>query len=336
MEITAREIAQKLNGEIVGNPDVRISAPARIEYGKPGNICFFANPKYEHYVYTSKASAILVNRSFVPAQEVAATLIKVDDAYQAVAELLEYFQSLKKSRSHGGLLSRLFPRYRKGRGSRIGKGSWIGDFVTIGSNCTIGRNCTIHPNVSIADNVTIGDDTVLYAGARIYSDCVIGSRCILHANCVIGSDGFGFAPQDDGSYKKIPQTGNVVIEDDVEIGACTCVDRATMGSTIIHTGVKLDNICQIAHNVEVGAHTVMAAESGAAGSAKIGEYCMFGGKTMVVGHISVADHTTLAADSVITKTVRKSGQTLMGYPAMDADKYKKAYVKFRQAAEEEE
>jgi UDP-3-O-[3-hydroxymyristoyl] glucosamine N-acyltransferase len=184
--------------------------------------------------------------------------------------------------------------------------------------------------------VTIGDDTVLYAGARIYSDCIIGSRCILHANCVIGSDGFGFAPQDDGSYKKIPQTGNVVIEDDVEIGACTCVDRATMGSTIIHTGVKLDNICQIAHNVEVGAHTVMAAESGAAGSAKIGEYCMFGGKTMVVGHISVADHTTLAADSVITKTVRKSGQTLMGYPAMDADKYKKAYVKFRQAAEEEE
>jgi len=336
MEITAREIAQKLNGEIVGNPDVRISAPARIEYGKPGNICFFANPKYEHYVYTSKASAILVNRSFVPAQEVAATLIKVDDAYQAVAEMLEYFQSLKKSRRRGGLLSRLFPRYRKGRGSRIGKGSWIGDFVTIGSNCTIGRNCTIHPNVSIADNVTIGDDTVLYAGARIYSDCVIGSRCILHANCVIGSDGFGFAPQDDGSYKKIPQTGNVVIEDDVEIGACTCVDRATMGSTIIHKGVKLDNICQIAHNVEVGAHTVMAAESGAAGSAKIGEYCMFGGKTMVVGHISVADHTTLAADSVITKTVRKSGQTLMGYPAMDADKYKKAYVKFRQAAEEEE
>lgn len=336
MEITAREIAQKLNGEIVGNPDVRISAPARIEYGKPGNICFFANPKYEHYVYTSKASAILVNRSFVPAQDVAATLIKVDDAYQAVAEMLEYFQSLKKSRRRGGLLSRLFPRYRKGRGSRIGKGSWIGDFVTIGSNCTIGRNCTIHPNVSIADNVTIGDDTVLYAGARIYSDCIIGSRCILHANCVIGSDGFGFAPQDDGSYKKIPQTGNVVIEDDVEIGACTCVDRATMGSTIIHTGVKLDNICQIAHNVEVGAHTVMAAESGAAGSAKIGEYCMFGGKTMVVGHISVADHTTLAADSVITKTVRKSGQTLMGYPAMDADKYKKAYVKFRQAAEEEE
>jgi len=336
MEITAREIAQKLNGEIVGNPDVRISAPARIEYGKPGNICFFANPKYEHYVYTSKASAILVNRSFVPAQEVAATLIKVDDAYQAVAEMLEYFQSLKKSRRRGGLLSRLFPRYRKGRGSRIGKGSWVGDFVTIGANCTIGRNCTIHPNVSIADNVTIGDDTVLYAGARIYSDCIIGSRCILHANCVIGSDGFGFAPQDDGSYKKIPQTGNVVIEDDVEIGACTCVDRATMGSTIIHTGVKLDNICQIAHNVEVGAHTVMAAESGAAGSAKIGEYCMFGGKTMVVGHISVADHTTLAADSVITKTVRKSGQTLMGYPAMDADKYKKAYVKFRQAAEEEE
>lgn len=336
MEITVRDIAQKLNGEIVGDPDVRITAPARIEYGKPGNICFFANPKYEHYVYTTKASAILVNRSFVPAQAVPATMIKVDDAYQAVATLLEWFQAMKKSRRKGCFLTRLFPRYRVGRGSRIGKGTWIGDYATIGSGCRIGAGCTIHPNVSIADNVTIGDGTVLYSGARVYSDCIIGAGCILHSNCVIGSDGFGFAPQEDGSYKKIPQTGNVVIEDDVEIGAGTTVDRATMGSTIIHTGVKLDNLCQIAHNVEVGAHTVMAAESGAAGSAKIGAYCVFGGKTMVVGHISVADHTTLAADSVITKTVRKSGQTLMGYPAMDANLYKKALVRFRQSAQEEE
>ena len=336
MEITVREIAQRLNGEIVGDPDIRITAPARIEYGKPGNICFFANPKYEHYVYTTKASAILVNRSFVPAQEVPAAMIKVDDSYQAVATLLEWFQAMKKSRRKACFLSRIFPRYRKGAGTRVGKGTWIGDYTTIGRNCRIGAGCSIHPNVSIADNVTIGDNTVLYSGARIYSDCVIGAGCILHSNCVIGSDGFGFAPQDDGSYKKIPQTGNVVIEDDVEIGAGTTVDRATMGSTIIHTGVKLDNLCQIAHNVEVGAHTVMAAESGAAGSAKIGEYCTFGGKTMVVGHISVADHTTLAADSVITKTVRKSGQTLMGYPAMDANLYKKALVKFRQSAQEEE
>ena len=336
MEITAREIADRLGGEIVGNPDVKISSPARIEYGKPGNICFFANPKYERYVYSSKASAILVNRDFVPARSVSATLIKVDDAYAAVADLLAYFQSLKKNRRKTGFLSRLFGRHRIGRGTRIGKGTWLGDYVTIGSGCLIGRDCTIHANVSIADNVTVGDGTVLYAGARVYSDCIIGSRCILHSNCVIGSDGFGFAPQDDGSYKKIPQTGNVVIEDDVEIGACTTVDRATMGSTIIHNGVKLDNLCQIAHNVEVGAHTVMAAESGAAGSAKIGEYCMFGGKTMVVGHISVADHTTLAADSVITKTVKESGQTLMGYPAMDSKKYMKAYVRFRQNAEDKE
>ena len=336
METTAREIAQRLDGEVVGDPEVRITAPARIEFGKSGNICFFANPKYERYVYSSKASAILVNRDFTPAQPVSATLIKVDDAYQAVAELLAYFQSLKKTRRRAGLLHRIFGRHRIGRGTRIGKGTWLGDYVTIGSGCRIGRNCTIYPNVSIADNVTVGDDTVLYAGVRIYSDCVIGDKCILHANSVIGSDGFGFAPQEDGSYRKIPQTGNVVIEDDVEIGACTTVDRATMGSTILHTGVKLDNLCQIAHNVEVGAHTVMAAESGAAGSAKIGEYCTFGGKTMVVGHISVADHTTLAADSVITKTVRKSGQTLMGYPAMDADKYKKAYIRFRQGAEEEQ
>ena len=336
MDITAREIAQKLNGEIVGDPDVKVSAPARIEYGKPGSICFFANPKYERYVYSSKASAILVNRTFEPSQPVSATLIKVDDAYQAVADLLTWFQSMKKTRRKGCFLALLFGRHRVGRGTRIGKGTWLGDYVTIGRGCRIGSGCSIHPNVSIADNVTIGDNTVLYPGARVYSDCIIGSNCILHANCVIGSDGFGFAPQDDGSYKKIPQTGNVVIEDDVEIGACTTVDRATMGSTIIHTGVKLDNLCQIAHNVEVGAHTVMAAESGAAGSAKIGEYCTFGGKTMVVGHISVADHTTLAADSVITKTVRKSGQTLMGYPAMDADLYKKALIRFRQSAREEE
>lgn len=336
MEITAREIARKLNGEVVGDPGVRITAPARIESGKPGNICFFANPRYERYVYSSKASAILVNRDFTPARPVSATLIKVDDAYQAVAELLTYFQSLSKSGKKGGLLNRIFGRHRIGRGTSIGKGTWLGDYVTIGSGCRIGRNCTIHSNVSIADNVKVGDNTVLYPGVRIYGDCIIGNGCILHSNCVIGSDGFGFAPQDDGSYKKIPQTGNVIIEDDVEIGACTTVDRATMGSTILHTGVKLDNLCQIAHNVEVGAHTVMAAESGAAGSAKIGEHCVFGGKTMVVGHISVADHTTLAADSVITKTIRKSGQTLMGYPAMDADKYKKAYIRFRQGAEEEE
>ncbi|MBR5736573.1 MAG: UDP-3-O-(3-hydroxymyristoyl)glucosamine N-acyltransferase [Bacteroidales bacterium] len=335
MEVTAREIARRLNGETVGDPDVKVTSAARIEYGKPGDICFFANPKYERYVYCSKASAILVNRSFEPAQPISATLIKVDDAYQAVAELLSWFQSLKKNRRKRGFMSRIFGRHRIGRRTRIGKGTWLGDYVTIGAGCTIGRGCTIYPNVSIADNVTIGDDTVLYSGARVYSDCIIGSRCILHSNCVIGSDGFGFAPQDDGSYKKIPQTGNVVIEDDVEIGACTTVDRATMGSTILRTGVKLDNLCQIAHNVEVGAHTVMAAESGAAGSAKIGKYCTFGGKTMVVGHISVADHTTLAADSVITKTIRKSGQTLMGYPAMDADLYKKALIKFRQSGQEE-
>lgn len=336
MDITAREIARKLGGDIIGNPDVRVSGPSRIEYGKEGDVCFFANPKYEKYVYTSKASVILVNRSFVPEKEVAATMIKVDDSYQAVAELLAWFQSLRRSRRRGSWLSRLLRLPRTGRGTRIGKGTWIGACTTVGRNCTIGRDCTIYPNVTIADNVTIGNNTVLYAGVRIYNDCMIGNGCILHANCVIGSDGFGFAPQEDGSYKKIPQTGNVVIEDDVEIGANTTVDRATMGSTIIHTGVKLDNLCQIAHNVEVGAHTVMAALSGAAGSAKIGEHCMFGGNSMAVGHITIADHTTLAAKSVITKTIRKSGQTLMGYPAIDSRQYMKACVKFRQSAGQEE
>ena len=334
MELTAREIAGRLNGEVVGDPDAKISSPARIEHGKPGDICFFANPKYERYVYSSKASAILVNRSFVPAKEVPSTMIRVDDAYQAIAEVLGYFQSGERTRGNG-FLHGIFRKYSIGRGSKTGKGTRIGEYASIGSGCRIGDGCSIYPNVFIGDNVTIGDGTVLYSGVRIYHDCIIGKGCILHANCVIGADGFGFAPQEDGSYKKIPQTGNVVIEDDVEIGANTTVDRATMGSTILHTGVKLDNLCQIAHNVEIGAHTVMAALSGVAGSARIGEHCMFGGKTMVVGHISVADHTTLAAESVITKSIRKSGQTLMGYPAMDSKQYMKAYVRFRQNVEGE-
>lgn len=334
MNLSAQEIAQRLNGEIVGNPETIVSSPARIENGKAGNICFFANPKYEQYIYTTKASIILVNKSFTPSHEVSATLIKVDDAYQAVAELLEYFQSKKKSKKSGNWFTRLFHPHRVGFKTTIGRGTFIGDYVTIGSKCKIGKNCQISNNVSIGNNVTIGDNVILYAGVRIYQECSIGNNCILHSNSVIGADGFGFAPQDDGTYRKIPQTGNVILEDDVEIGANTTVDRAMMGSTIVHKGVKIDNLCQIAHNVEIGENTVMAALSGIAGSSHIGKNCMFGGQSGIVGHIHIADHTTLAAHSAITKTVKKSGETLLGYPAFDSQQYFRAYVKFKQSGEE--
>ena len=264
MELTAREIADHLNGVIVGNPDVSVSSPARIEQGKPGNICFFANPKYEHFVYSGKATIILVNKTFEPKEPVSATLIKVDNAYESIASLLGYFQSKRNNRKRS---NRLF--VCKPLSSRIGKGTYIGKHVVIGKKSNIGKGCQIHPQVYIGDNVTVGNNCVIYPGVRICHDCVIGNNCIIQSNCVIGGDGFGFAPREDGTYKKIPQTGNVILEDDVEIGSNSTVDRATMGSTIIHKGVKIDNLCMLAHNTEIGENTVIAALSGVAGSTKV-------------------------------------------------------------------
>lgn len=253
MEITAKTLAEVLGGEVVGDPSVTVSGPARIEQGRKGTICFYANPKYEHYVYQTKADILLVNRDFEPKSPIAATLIKVDDAYASVAKLLSYFSSLKKRRLRGNrLAARLSLRTSVSASARIGKGTHIFPQVYVGPRVKIGSNC------------------ILYPGVRIYHDCVIGDNCILHGNAVIGADGFGFAPVEDGSYEKIPQLGNVVLEDDVEIGACTTVDRATMGSTVVRRGVKIDNLCQVAHNVEMGSDTVMAALSGIAGSAKVG------------------------------------------------------------------
>ncbi|MBQ7222839.1 MAG: UDP-3-O-(3-hydroxymyristoyl)glucosamine N-acyltransferase [Bacteroidales bacterium] len=325
MQLTAREIADLLNGEIVGNKDATVSAPARIEYAKPGHICFFANPKYEKYVYSSKASIILVNKTFEPSQPVSATLIKVDDAYSAVTDLLAYYQSKKKNKDllNSSVFHLLF------RKKRIGKGTKIGDFTFIGKNVTIGKDCTVYPQVFIGDNVTIGDNTVLYPGVRIYNDCIIGSNCIIHSNVVIGADGFGFAPREDETWKKIPQTGNVIIEDDVELGANTTVDRATMGSTIVHKGVKLDDHCMIAHNVEVGENTVMAALTGIAGSTHIGNNCIFGGQVGVAGHLHIAPYTTLAAKTGLINSVKEEHKVLIGSPAFDYNSFMRAYVKFR-------
>ena len=316
IKISAQEIAERLGGLVEGDAQVTVSAPARIEHGRPGTVCFFANPKYEHYVYTCAASVILVSKTFVPKEPVGATLIRLDDPYKGVAQLLGIFEAIKRSRPKGNrFAARLFiPSIHVACSARIGKGTHIFPQVYLGPRVKVGRDCIIYP------------------GVKIYGDCLIGDRCIIHANSVIGSDGFGFAPTEDGSYKKIPQTGNVVLENDVEIGACTTVDRSTMGSTVIHAGVKIDNLCQVAHNVEIGGNTVIAAQSGIAGSSKIGRQCVIGGQSGVVGHIEVADHTTIAARSGVIGSVRKEGQTLLGYPAFDHKEYLKAYAAFKSAA----
>lgn len=313
MKITAKDIAEHLGGTIEGNPDTVVSSPARIEYGKSGSICFLANPKYEHYVYTSKAGVILVNRTFQPKQAVSATLIRVDDAYKAVADLLGWWSGLKKSPRGGNRLQRFFDyTVRIACSARIGRGTRIYSQVYVGPRVKIGRGCIIYP------------------GVKIYHDCTIGDNVIIHANAVIGADGFGFAPCPDGTYKKIPQTGNVVIEDNVEIGANSTVDRATMGSTVIGKGVKIDNLCQVAHNVEIGDNTVMAALSGIAGSSKIGRHCVIGGQSGVIGHVELADNTTIAARTGVIGNVRKEGTTLLGFPAIDPKEYMRAYAVFRQ------
>ncbi len=314
MEITARTIADLLGGEVVGDPAAVVTGPARIEQARKGNVCFYANPKYEHYIYDTKASVLLVNRSFEPKQPVPATLVKVDDAYAAVSTLLDYFSQLRHAKLRGNRLwARLSLKRSIACSARIGKGTHIGPQVYIGPHVKIGSNCILHP------------------GVRIFHDCVIGDGCILHANVVIGDDGFGFAPMEDGSYRKIQQLGNVVLEDNVDIGAGTTIDRATMGSTLIHKGVKIDNLCQVGHNVEIGENTVMAALSGIAGSAKVGKRCKIGGQSGINGHITVPDDTVLAGQSGIIGPVRKPGLTLMGYPALEYGTYLRAYAKFRQS-----
>lgn len=318
METTAQTLADLLGGEVVGNPEAKVKAPARIEQARPGTICFYANPKYEKYVYDTEATILLVNSSFEPKRPVSATLIKVDDAYAAVPKLLEYFNSVRRMRRKGNrLIARLNPS------------------ISIALSASVGRGTRIYPQVYLGPKVKVGRNCILYPGVKVYHDCVIGDNCIIHANAVIGSDGFGFAPSADGSYRKIPQLGNVVIEDDVEIGAGTTVDRATMNSTIIRKGVKIDNLCQVAHNVEVGENTVMAALSGLAGSAKVGRHCVIGGQSGIQGHISVADNTTVAGRTGVIGTVREEGKVLMGYPALEYRNYMRSYAIFKNAPDKE-
>ena len=317
MEITAQSLAELLGGEVVGDPQTVVTGPARIEQARKGDICFYANSKYERYIYDTRASILLVNRDFAPKHPVPATLIKVDNAYESVSVLLDFFSKLRKARVRGNRLwARLSLKRSIALSARIGKGTHVFPQVYVGPNVRIGKNC------------------ILYPGVRIYHDCVVGDGCILHAGAVVGADGFGFAPLEDGTYRKIQQLGNVVLEDDVEVGANTTIDRATMGSTVIRRGTKIDNLCQVAHNVEVGENTVIAALSGLAGSAKLGKHCMIGGQSGVNGHVSVADDTVLAGRSGIIGNVTKPGTSLMGYPALDYSTYMRAYAKFKRSAKE--
>lgn len=326
MEFKAREIADILGGTVDGNPDASVTTFARIEQGKPGAICFFANPKYEQYVYECKADIIIVNKTFEPKHPVSATMVRVDDAYAAVASLLDYVTARKRS----------YKRYRGCRSrvrwsSRIGRKVYIGDFTYVGRRAVVGDYTKIYENVYIGDDVKIGSHCIIYPGVRIYPGMIIGNNVILHANTVIGSDGFGFAPLEDGTWKKIEHTGNVIIEDDVELGANVCVDKSQMGSTVIRKGTKIDNLCQIAHNVEIGRNTVMASMTGIAGSTKIGEHCIIAGQVGIAGHITIADNTTLGAQTGVMSSVKESGQTLMGSPAIPYRDYLRSYAEFKKA-----
>ncbi|MDD4058982.1 MAG: UDP-3-O-(3-hydroxymyristoyl)glucosamine N-acyltransferase [Bacteroidales bacterium] len=324
MELKASEIASHLKGTVVGDPNVVVKTISRIEYGKEGSLCFLANPKYENHLYTTKASVVLLNRSFSPSSAVNATIIQVDNAYESIAVMLDLFNSMKEV-SRSGRSWRATVAWS----AKLEKGSYVGPSSYIGKRSKIGKGAQIFAQVFIGNDVIIGNGTIIHPGVKIYSGCKIGNNCIIHSNSVIGADGFGFAPSSDGSYKKIPQTGNVVIEDNVEIGAGTTIDRATMGSTLICKGVKLDNLIQIGHNVEIGDNTVIAALTGVAGSAKIGKNCQLGGQVGIAGHISIADNTKIGAQAGIMSTIKKEGEVLIGSPAFDAKEYFRAYTVFK-------
>ena len=322
MKFTAAQIAGILEGEVVGNPEAEVFKLSKIEEGTEGSLTFLANPKYINYIYSTQASVTIVNNTFEPEQEITTTLIKVEDAYQSFSKLLEYYNQVKLMKSGIEQPSVISD------GVTYGSDLYLGSFCYVGKNVTIGNNVKIYPNSFIGDNVTIGDDCVFFAGVRIYSETVIGNRCTIHSGTIIGSDGFGFAPQEDGSYVKVPQIGNVIIEDDVEIGACTTVDRATLGSTIIRKGVKLDNHIQVAHNVEIGENTVIAAQTGIAGTTKIGKNCLIGGQVGFAGHLTIGDGVKIQAQSGIGKNL-EAGEVVQGSPAFNYGDFAKAFVHFR-------
>jgi UDP-3-O-[3-hydroxymyristoyl] glucosamine N-acyltransferase len=318
MVFTAQQIAAFTGGVVDGDENASISTFAKIEEGTKGALSFLANPQYENYIYDTESSVVLVNKDFKPAREVKATLVRVDNAYESVAKLLQLYQSMQQKRTGIDSLAYVAPT------AKVGKDVYLAPFSYVGDGAIIGDGTQVYPHATVGENAKIGNNTILYSNVSVYHDCVVGNNCIIHSGCVIGADGFGFAPTEKG-YEKIPQIGIVTIEDDVEIGANTCVDRSTMGSTYVRKGVKLDNLVQIAHNVDVGANTVMSAQVGVAGSAKIGQWCMFGGQVGVAGHVHVGDKTYVGAQSGLPggNAVKRGGRTWMGYPAVDAKDFAK-------------
>ena len=309
MEFSAKQIAEYIQGTIIGDEDATVHTFAKIEEGIPGALSFLSNPKYTHYIYDTKSSIVLVNKDFEPEQEMTTTLIKVDNAYESLAKLMTLYEmSIPKKTGISPLAS-------IAETAKIGKDVYVGPFVCIEDGAEVGDKTYIHPNVTVGCGAKVGNGCILYPNVTVYHDCIVGNGCILHAGCVVGADGFGFAPSPEG-YEKIPQIGIAILEDNVELGANTCIDRATMGATVIHKGVKLDNLIQIAHNVEVGSHTVMASQVGIAGSTKVGEWCMFGGQVGAAGHSKIGDRVSVGAQSGIPGNV-KSGTKLMGSPAVD-------------------
>jgi UDP-3-O-[3-hydroxymyristoyl] glucosamine N-acyltransferase len=327
MEFNAATIAGFLKGEIVGDPETKVNTIAKIEEGHSGALSFLANPKYEHYLYTTKSSIVLVNKDFVPSVNVEATLIRVDNAYEAFASLLHLVDESRPRKKGVHSTAVIEPT------ASVGRDVYIGPYVYIGENCIIGDGCSLYPHVYLGDNTIMGKKCTLNPGVKIYHDCILGENCVIHAGTVIGSDGFGFAPQSDSEFMKIPQIGNVIIEDNVEIGANVAIDRATLGSTIIRKGVKLDNLIQIGHNVEIGENTVMAGQTGVAGSSKIGKNCMFAGQVGIAGHLKIADGTKIGAQSGIPGDVKKENSVLLGYPALDHRDFLRSSIVFRKLPE---
>ena len=322
MKFTAEQIAGILEGEVVGNPNAEVFRLSKIEEGTDGSLTFLSNPKYLHYIYSTKATITIVNSTFVPEHELTTTLIKVEDAYQAFSKLLEFYNEVKNNKTGIEQPSVISENVK------YGTQLYLGSFSYIGINAVIGNNVKIYPNCFIGDNVIIGDNVTIFAGAKVYSESVIGNNCAIHSGAIIGSDGFGFAPHADGTYSKIPQIGNVIIEDNVDIGSCTTIDRATMGSTIIRKGVKLDNQIQIAHNVEIGENTVIAAQTGVAGSTKIGKNCMIGGQVGVAGHLTIGNNVRIQAQSGVGRNI-KDGEILQGSPTFGYTDFSKSYVHFK-------
>ncbi len=323
MNFTATLIAEFLKGTVEGNPEATVSDISKIEEGRPGTLSFLANPKYEKYIYSTQSSIVIVNADFQAQNDISATLVRVENAYESFAALLRLYDQSKPKKSGISKMAAISEK------ASLGKDLYVGEFTVISANAAIGDGAQLYPQVYVGDNVKIGEGSILHPGVKVYEGCEIGSYCVLHAGAVIGADGFGFAPNQDNNYEKVPQVGKVIIEDHVEIGANTTVDRATMGATILRKGVKLDNLVMIAHNVEIDENTVIAAQSGISGSTKVGKNCMFGGQVGLIGHIKIAPGVKIAAQSGITKDIKEEGIVIQGSPAFEFGPYQRSYLLFR-------